>query len=286
MPTVNVKGLNMYYEVTGEGEPVVLIMGLGADHTAWGMQVPDFVAAGYCCIALDNRDVGQTAESTTPAYSIRDMAEDTIGLMDALRVDSAHVMGGSMGGDIAQELAIAHPERVRTLVLACTTPHTDPYLRLTLESWRAMRRRLDPEDFARAMSVWGMSHTYLAGESNLRAYIDLLWANPFPQSDAAFLRQLDACLGHDTLDRVHRIQAPTLVVTGDEDIITPPRLSRLLAERIPGAKVLFVPGTAHCFIWEKPTESTRIFLEFLSEHRLEPVGAAADRSAGEKGGVR
>jgi pimeloyl-ACP methyl ester carboxylesterase len=260
-------------------------MGLGADHTAWSFQVPDLVAAGYQCIAFDNRDVGQTADSPVPAYTIRDMAEDTVGLMDALGLDSAHVVGDSMGGMIAQELAIAHPDRLRTLTLVCTEPHVDPYLGLICESWRSMRSRLEKKDFARAASVWVMSHRYLAEEKNVREFVDLMFDNPHPQSDAGFFRQLDACLGHDTLGRLERIQAPTLVLVGEEDILTPPRLSRLMVERIPGAKLVVIPEGPHGFIWEQAPEVNRVILDFLGEHRLEPVGATAGRVF-EKGGVR
>ena len=244
------------------------------------------MTAGYQCIAFDNRDVGRTAESPMPAYSIREMAEDTVGLMDALGLDSAHVVGDSMGGMIAQELAIAHPGRLRTLSLVCTEPHVDPYLKLVCESWRSMRSRLDRKDFARALSVWVMSHRYLADERNVRAFVDLMFFNPHPQSDACFLLQLDACLGHDTLGRLGRIQAPTLVLVGDEDILTPPRMSRLIVERIPGAKLVVVPEGPHGFIWEQPAEVNRAIVEFIGEHQRETVGASTGHPSLKEGGVR
>jgi 3-oxoadipate enol-lactonase len=268
VPTVNVHGLEMYYEVAGKGEPVVLIMGLGGDQTAWGLQVPDLVAAGYQCISFDNRDSGQTAESPVPVYSIRDMAEDTAGFMEALGLDCAHVVGVSMGGMIGQELALAHSERVGTLTLACSEPHVDPYLRIVLQCLGAWRRRLDKEDFARSLGVWVLSHRYVADEKNLRAYINLMFDNPHPQSDACYLRQLEACLGHDALERLGRIQAPTLVLVGSEDILTPPRLAKLMAERIPGAKLDIIPGGPHGFLWENAPEFNRAIIAFLQEHRL------------------
>jgi 3-oxoadipate enol-lactonase len=268
VPTVHVKGLEMYYEAAGKGEPVILIMGLGGDHTAWGLQVPDLVAAGYQCIAFDNRDVGQTAESPVPAYSIRDMAEDTAGCMEALGLDCAHIVGASMGGMIAQELALAHPERVGTLTLACSEPHVDPYLRIILQSFGAWRRRLDKEDLARSQSVWVLTHAYLADEKNFRAFMNLMFDNPHPQSDASYLRQLGACLGHDALERLGQIRAPTLVLVGSEDILTPLRLAKLMVERIPHAKLVVIPGGPHGFLWENAPEFNRSIIAFLKGHPL------------------
>ncbi len=260
----------MYYEVAGDGEPVIFIMGLGGDHTGWAFQVPEIAAAGYQCVAFDNRDAGQTAESPIPTYSIRDMASDTIGFMDALGIDRAHIVGASMGGLIAQELVLAHPQRVGTLTLICTHPGTDPYLRLVLDSFRAMRSCLDRVNCARAMSVWIMSRFFLSDEKNLRDYVDFLCANPHPQSDAAYFRQLDACSGHDALDRIHEIQVPTVIMVGEEDIITPPRLSRIIADRISGARLVIIPGAAHGVFLEKAAEVCREIIGFLREHRLEP----------------
>jgi 3-oxoadipate enol-lactonase len=201
-----------------------------------------------------------------PAYSIRDMAEDTAGFKEALGLDCAPIVGGSMGGMIAEELALAHPKRVGTLSLACPEPHVDLHLRIVLQSFGAWR--LDKEDFARSLSVWVLTHRYLADEKNLRAYLNLMFDNPHSQSDAAYLRQLGACLGQDAPERLGQIRALTLVLAGSEDILTPTRLSQLMVERIPRAKLVVIPGGPHGFLWENASEFNRAITSFLQENRL------------------
>ncbi len=268
MPKRIINGMPIYYQSIGAGDPVLLIAGLAADHTAWGLQVPALSASGYRCLLFDNRDSGQTGESPDPSYRMMDMAEDAAGLLQALQISRAHIVGCSMGAMIAQELALARPDLVATLVLAATAAQADAYLRLVMGSWAAMRRGLGREDFARALSVWIMSPPFLSLPGNLQRYLDLLLATPFPQSVAGFLRQVEACLGHDTLDRLERIQAPTLILAGEADILTPVRYAQAMAARIPGAELAVIPGGSHGFPFETPEAFHDPLLPFLDRHRF------------------
>jgi 3-oxoadipate enol-lactonase len=267
MPKTNVHGLNMYYEFAGEGEPLVLIAGLATDHLGWmETQVPAFAPAGYRCLVFDNRDVGQTDESPTASYTIRQFADDTAGLMEQLDIGPAHVLGASMGGMIAQEFALNYPERVRSLTLSCTFPVCEAVGTVTLESWKTMRRKGTLEDFGYMFAPWLFTYRFFEAPGALQGFMDMAQANPFPQSVAGFARQCDAVMTQDTLDRLERIAAPTHVIVGDEDILTPPRYSRLLAEKIPGAQLTVIPESGHCLFWEKPMEFDQAVIGFLKEH--------------------
>jgi len=160
MPTVRVGDIQMFYQDVGEGDPLLLIMGFGGDHLAWALQMADF-AARHRVIAFDNRGVGQTDSPDQP-YTMRMMAGDALGLMDALGVDSAHVLGVSMGGMIAQELVLARPERVRSLHLACTFARPDAYMLALNSAWREMRIGLGRVSTLRTLGLWLFSPTTYA----------------------------------------------------------------------------------------------------------------------------
>lgn len=262
MPKTPVRGLEMYYEIEGDGPPVVLISGLSQDHLGWMLQVPAFTAAGFRCISFDNRDAGQTAQSLAP-YSIREMAGDTMGLMDALGVQTAHIIGLSMGGMIAQEIAIDAPGRVSSLTLVCTAAATEPETAGILRAWRAARPHCDDVDFVHMVSASLFTYRFFQQAEAVEGFLQLVRSNPFPQSAAGFQRQCDAVLGHDARDRVSRITVPTQVIVGTEDTLTPARHSRWLAERISGAKLTEVPEAAHVLSIEVPEAFNRVVIDFL-----------------------
>jgi pimeloyl-ACP methyl ester carboxylesterase len=262
MPKLIVKGLEMYYELEGAGPPVVLLPPLSQDHYAWGMQLPALAAAGYQTLALDNRDAGQTAQSTAP-YTIRQFAEDAVGLMDAVGVAQARVVGGSMGGMIAQEIAIHYPDRVLSLTLVCTAASIEPELAGVIRAWRAARPHVPDDEFVQALSAWLFTHRFYQEVEAARGFMELVRGNPFPQSAAGFQRQCTAILSHDTVDRLERITAPTHVIVGAEDVLTPPRYSRALAAAISRARLTVVPGGAHALFNEIPDVFNRAMLQFL-----------------------
>jgi pimeloyl-ACP methyl ester carboxylesterase len=261
---VETNGQKLYYETHGEGEPLLLIMGLGNDATGWMFQVPAF-EEHYRVIAFDNRDVGRSSEAKG-AYTLADMAEDTVGLMDALGIEQAHVVGGSMGGAIAQELVIHHPERVRKLVLACTMGQFARLKVFMLESAQFIKER-DPENevFPSQILMWCMTHEFLKDAEAVDRMISMMKDPPFPQSAEAFSRQADAIMTFDALDRLGNVKVPTLVLVGDQDILTPPWGALELAEAIPEAELQILEGGAHGFFWEIPEKTNRAVLEFLEE---------------------
>jgi pimeloyl-ACP methyl ester carboxylesterase len=266
MPKVRVGDIDMHYVEVGAGEPLLLIMGLSGDHLAWGFQIPAF-AEKYHVISFDNRGAGQT-DQPDHRYTTRMMADDTAGLMDALDVESADVLGVSMGGMIAQELAINHPRRVRSLQLHCTSARPDRYLRELVGAWRAIRSTL-PFDAALRTVFLGLfaPATYNERPEFVQAVLDNALANPFPQSLVGLIRQSQAVESHDALDRLSAIRCPTLVTVADEDILVPPRFSRMLADHIAGAEFRTIAGAGHVYFWERPDEFNKLCLSFLETRR-------------------
>jgi pimeloyl-ACP methyl ester carboxylesterase len=255
--------ISMFYVEAGQGEPLVLVMGLGADHLAWGFQFPAFVEH-YRVIAFDNRGAGQTDAPDHP-YTTRMMAEDTVGLMDALGIERAHLLGVSMGGMIAQEVALNHPDRVRSLQLHCTLGRPDRYLLAQLDVGRIQRRTLTQEAAMRAGSLWLFAPaTYDERPELVEMILQNALANPYPMSLTGFERQCDAVQTHDALDRVAAIRCPTLISVADQDILVPPRFSRALADRIPGAELRVIEGAAHGYFWERPDLFNAMCLDFLA----------------------
>lgn len=263
MPRAGAAGLSMYYELAGAGTAVVFISGLTADHAGWKLfQVPAFTAAGYQCLVFDNRDVGQTGDSPLPAYGIPLLAADTMALMDHLGLERVHLVGYSMGGMIAQEIALTNPKRLRTLTLMCSAAKVDAYTRSMFEAFVVEKRRLDRGEFLRAFALRVFGHAFYAAGGH-QAWLDRMLAHPFPQSDAAFVRQTEAILGYDATERVREIKVPTHVVAGGEDIMLPPRYSEELARDIPGSELTVFSGAGHAVHVEKAAEFNRVVLGFL-----------------------
>ena len=268
MPTLRANGVRLFYEETGapDAPPLVLIMGWGGDHTAWALQVPAF-AAGHRVIALDNRGAGQS-EVPEGSYTIPGMAEDVIGLLDALGIPRAHICGASMGGMIAQELALRHPDRVRTLQLHCTTPGIDAYGRFLIDTLLAVKARGDREEYTRAVMPWILCRkTMVERPDFIRFWIDRALTYPYPIGLDGLSRQAQAIGGHDTVSRLGEIRVPTLITTGTEDILVPPSSSRELHARIPGSSLHAIDDAGHLHFIEQAEKFNAICLEFLTKHR-------------------
>jgi 3-oxoadipate enol-lactonase len=263
MPKVRVNGVELNYIEAGSGDPLLLIMGFGGDHLAWAFQTPMF-AQQYRVIAFDNRGVGQSDVPDVP-YTTRMMADDAAGLLEAIGIERAHVLGVSMGGMIAQELALNHPRRVRSLQLHCTLARPDRYMHTLIEGWRTVRGKATVEEWMRVVALWLFSpRTYAERPELVESIIQTAIANPYPFTLTGFLRQGDAVRSHDTLDRLGKLTCPTLVSVADDDILVPPRFSRELAAAIQGATLRTVEGAGHCYFWERPDVFNAMCLDFLT----------------------
>ena len=266
MPTVRVGDIDMYYELHGEGEPLLLIMGLGGDLTGWMLQTLAF-SQEYQVIVFDNRGVGRT-DAPDALYSIKMMADDAAGLLDALGIEKAHILGGSMGGMIAQELALRHPQRVKSLILATTTAACYPRLKHITDTWARMALEgVSMETRLRELAPWGFTDKFFENEEQLNMGIKMMLNNPYAQPAYAFARQVAASWEHDTRDRIGQITALTLVIVGKDDILLPVKLSEELAEGIPNAELVVLEGGAHAFLSEIADKFNEAVLGFLARVR-------------------
>jgi pimeloyl-ACP methyl ester carboxylesterase len=258
--TVSANGVDLWVEQEGNGDDVLFISGLADEGACWVDQVAG-LRDRYRVTIFDNRGVGRSATPDGP-FLITDFAADTAALMDELGLESAHVVGSSMGGAIAQELALSRPERVRSLVLNGTWARGDRFLHEIFRSWMWSAQKADSiRDFLVAVNLWCFSPR-IWNEEIMDEWLEAAAASPYAQSVDAFCRSAEALLGHDTADRLGDISAPTLVTVGELDLVLPPRFSRDLVERIPGARLLVVPEAGHQPFQELPEEYNRILLEF------------------------
>ena len=262
-----VNGARLYYEVYGEGEPLLLIMGLGANHLSWTAQIPVY-SREFRAIVFDNRGTGRSDLPADAEYTIPVLADDAAALLDGLGVDSAHVYGVSMGGMIAQEMALRHPEKVRSLILGATSPGgpnavaPEPEaIRSLLDQGAAVDRSINP-----ALLGVLFSPGFVADHGSELASAFQGMADYPATSPEAYQAQLRAAAAHNTYDRLPDISAPTLVLHGTDDPLLPAGNAHILAERIPGAKLVLLEGARHAYLLEKLAEADAAVLDFLRAH--------------------
>jgi pimeloyl-ACP methyl ester carboxylesterase len=267
MPKTIVNGVNIYYRVQGKGEPLILIMGLGGECGDWVLQACTF-KKHYRVITFDNRGVGKSDKPSEP-YTVKTMADDTVGLMDYLGVDKAHVLGVSMGGMIAQEVAINHPERVGKLILVSTTAGRDEKSGHSPELLKAMGLKegfsdedIKGVDIGKVMTSLN-AHAFSSGAIKTVA-VPFCWVRMKLFGIKGLKGQFEAVMTHSTLGRLHTIKAPTLVIAGTEDRIVPSRSSDVLASRIPNARLVKIEGGSHTLLAEKRGRFNREVLDFLA----------------------
>jgi len=268
VPKAKVNGIDLYYEACGQGEPLVMIMGFSGTHAGWIFQRRTFHKY-FRVITFDNRGVGRTDKPGGP-YSIRMMAEDTIGLMNHLNIEKAHILGVSMGGYIAQELAINHPGRVKKLVLGCTYARQDEKCGHSKEYHCGLGL---PDgcssDELRKIPVSRVLRTELPLAFNNRLYkVGVSFLMNFyarKMATEGIAAQFHAIVEHDTLERLHMIQAPTLVITGTQDKIIKPASSEVLAEMIPNARLVKIGGGPHSVFIVKRKKFNKEVLDFLRD---------------------
>ncbi len=263
MSHVSAGGVDLWVDQVGRGDDVLFIAGLADEGSCWAAQAADLCDA-YRVTTFDNRAVGR---SSTPDgdYSIVDFADDTAALMDALGIASAHVVGSSMGGAIAQELTLRHPELVKSLVLHGTWCAADRYFREEVRSWQLLARSAPSlRDFFLAVNVWFVA-PYIYNDGTIEAWASAAEENPYPQSVDGFCRSAEALCSHDTRDRLHQISCPTLVTVGSLDICTPRRFAEELADLIPRAELHVFEGAGHMPYVEDPPSFTEVVRRFLSD---------------------
>jgi len=269
MPSAVVQGRQVYYEFHGEarGVPLVLVMGMGGSCRGWlPLQVPDFSQQQRTLI-FDHRGAGGSEDPGGP-FSTPQLADDMAGLFDVLGIERADVLGVFMGGMVAQELALGHPRRVDRLVLVGTYARPDAKRRMLLEQWRELARSgASIEMLVRERLLWTLQDDTLEQQDLIDAMVQFFTRDGAPLTADVFARQCEACLQHDTADRLRQIRQRTLVLCGRQDALTPPKFHRELADEIPGAQLVTIPYGAHLVMAESAESFNRSVLHFLADGR-------------------
>jgi pimeloyl-ACP methyl ester carboxylesterase len=260
MSTTAANGVDLFFEQEGDGDDVLFISGLADEGACWVDQVAG-LKQRYRLTTFDNRGVGRSSTPDGP-FQIADFAADTIALMDQLGLDRPHVVGSSMGGAIAQELALAHPDRVRSLVLNGTWCRGDRFLHEIFRNWMWSAQQADSiRDFLVTVNLWCFSPR-IWNDGTMDGWIDAAEASPYAQSVDAFCRSAQALIEHDTADRIGAITAPTLVTVGELDLCLPARYAEAIAERISTAQVVVIADVGHQPFQEVPDDYNRLLNEF------------------------
>ncbi|HEU5251919.1 MAG TPA: alpha/beta hydrolase [Solirubrobacterales bacterium] len=264
MPTVEVQGREFHYERAGSGEPLLLIQGMSGTHVSWGEPFKGALEESFDVVAFDNRGIGLSGPVDGP-FTIAEMAQDTAALLGELGLERAHVVGISMGGMIAQELALAEPALLRSLTLGCTYcggPGSQLMPEENVQKIVAGMSSGDRDEAIRAGYEVNISPAFRADESTWDAFHEM--ATRVPAAKATIELQAQAIFGHDTSGRLGEVETPTLIVHGTVDGVLPFSNGELIASLMPNARFEVLEGVGHMFWWEQPQRSA----ELIREHAL------------------
>jgi pimeloyl-ACP methyl ester carboxylesterase len=261
VPIAKAGEIELGYERAGSGPPLLLIMGMSGTLKHWGEPLLDLLREDFDTIVYDHRGVGGSSR-VERSFTIEALAGDAAGLLDALEIDTAHVMGISMGGMVAQELALAHPRRLRSLVLGCTYCGGGGSSLTSEEVMRKLSQANLSGDRRRAVrAAWeaNVSRAYADDQDAYAVFEEIGMERGV--SLAVIMEQMRAIVEHDTSRRLPQLSVPTLVVHGTEDEMLPVANGRMIAELIPGARLEIMEGVGHLFFWEEPERSAELVRE-------------------------
>jgi 3-oxoadipate enol-lactonase len=262
MPRTRIGNIEMYYEVHGSGEPVVLIHGLSMDSSTWFNQV-SVLSQNYQVVVFDNRGVGQT-DAPNEDYSTEMMADDAVALLKFLNVDNAHILGFSMGGMIAQIIALKYPELVRSLLLNTTAAQFPAKAKHLVQTWlRMLNENVSLETRIREGFLWVYTNEFFEDDETVMASVNLAINHPHPLSTHGFAGQVAALMKHDTRSQISQISVPTLVLIGGDDIFIPIEFSEELAAKILKAELVILERGGHNCWMEFPELFNQAVMQFL-----------------------
>jgi 3-oxoadipate enol-lactonase len=264
--TVHTNGQELFYEVHGQGPPLVLVMGIGYDSSVWTLQQVPVLSTRFRVVLIDNRDVGRSSRADH-SYTIADMADDVAGVLEALNIDRTHLLAASMGCMIGMEFALRHSDHLDRLVL--TGPAAAPARSAVdpISTWNWVKANdSSGEVFGGQQLTWLFSSAFQRNQAAVQGLIAFLASNPNPVEPEAYDRQAQAYLQFDALDRLGGIKAPTLVIVGEQDLLTPPWIAYEVASGIPGAqfKIVTGDGSSHLVPLERPDEFNQLVMDFLA----------------------
>jgi pimeloyl-ACP methyl ester carboxylesterase len=256
--------VELYYEEYGAGPPVVLIHGLAGDCSAWQAQIARLERT-YRVIAFDNRGAGRSSAPDYP-YTTRLFADDTVALLDGLGVtEPAHIIGRSMGGAIAQEIALGYPERVRSLIITASFGRLDRYGYQILDNINEVVKAQGYGPAAKMQSLFFFPPSYFNTHQEQMESFEAALANT-DRPIRGYVHSTHACLTHDALDRLHRVECPTLVMAGGQDVLCARSASEEIADRVPGSELKIYEEASHFFLIQCFEESMQDIESFLAKH--------------------
>jgi len=263
-----INGIRMHYDMVGNGDAVLLISGLSMPGAAWAPQVKA-LAPHFRVLTYDNRGVGETDLPPEPVYTVGQMADDAAALLRQFKIARAHVVGISMGGTIAQELALRHPQLVRSLVLVSTWAKTDARFVQVVESWMSLTSRVPIEErYRHVFFPWVFSPAFFEKKDNVETAFRAAMAYPHQTKAEAIERQARGIFTWNgtRVGRLGSIKVPTLIVAGKDDILTPPDFARALAKLIRRSRLTLMPG-GHSVTLEQAEPFNRALIRFLKSVR-------------------
>jgi 3-oxoadipate enol-lactonase len=266
MPVAHAGEVDLSYQRSGSGPPLLLVSGMGGTYSHWGEPFLAPLREDFDTIAYDHRGVGQSSRMEAP-FTIAQLAADAAGLLAALEVESAHVLGISMGGMVAQELALAHPQRVRTLALGCTYCGGDGSLLAPPTTAQRLAESVRSGDRERAVRIgWEItiSAPMVDDADAFAAYLDLCLRRRVAQ--VVIVAQMRAIAAHDTSARLSQLAPPTMIVHGTADQLIPVENAHVIAGHLPHARLELLDGVGHRFYWEEPRRSAALVRDHVAVH--------------------
>ena len=261
MPLLRAGDIELDYERRGSGPPLLLIMGMSGTRAHWSERFLALLERDFEVIAYDHRGVGASSRVHS-SFTILDLAADAAALLSGLQLDSAHVLGFSMGGMVAQELTLAHPQRIRTLTLAGTYCGGEGSALATDKATRILRDAVATRDREQAVQAAWQVNVSEAFATDAQAHADFMQIGMSKGvASAVVMEQMRAIAGHDTTARLGEIEAPTLIVHGSEDLMLPVSNAHLIAGLMPDAGLEIIDGAGHLFFWEQPERAADLLLE-------------------------
>lgn len=266
---VHVNGLKFHVQTFGSGVPIIMIMGLGAPGDKWKHNY-ELLSKWFWCIVPDNRGAGLSDKPEAESYTTEQMADDIIGIMDTLDIKKAHVMGVSMGGAIAQQVALKVPDRVLSLILTSTFASVSPAFKKALNLICELKEDTDPA-VLKQLNLWMTygQYTQIHHPEKIEKSIEEDAAYPYPMPVYAYKAQCGACLSHNTADRLHELKMPVLIAAGAKDLFMNIEKTMELVHGISQAEFYLAPEGGHVHQWEYPDPYDSVVVGFLMKHTEE-----------------
>ncbi|MBW4616251.1 MAG: alpha/beta hydrolase [Desmonostoc vinosum HA7617-LM4] len=263
MTKIQINGIDLFYDIKGAGEPLLLIAGFMCDHAYWSLIMPSLVSH-YQVIRLDNPGMGRSSAPNGP-YSLKQMASDVATLLEYIGIDKVHLAGHSMGSQIAQELVLSHPEKVKSLMLLSSWAKGDVRFHSIIETWGNLPSSIDLRLYEKVILPWIFTDEFYAIPQMIEQLIEFAINYPFLPTNSTLYHHSQAIISADTSDRLKDIHCPTLVLVGQQDILTPIKFAQQLVQDIPNAELVIIEKGGHGFLVESPDAVVSVMLNFLAK---------------------